>query len=187
MSNLDEPLMQPESVPMRPLALRYGLLTALALFVVGLGMQFSGLVDPVAQKGTAISSVITLLIFFGGIFIATREYKRESGNTITFGRALGFGTLTVAIVCLVGMVLNYLHFTLIDPGMIDQIRAMSMERMEEQGLDEAAMEQAIKFANMFTNPISMSIFGAISSFIFGFIVSLITSAIHQNAKATEAM
>ncbi|MCB9285008.1 MAG: DUF4199 domain-containing protein [Lewinellaceae bacterium] len=187
MSNLDEPIMQPESVPMRPLALRYGLLTALALFVIGLALQFSGLVDPVARKGNWISYLFTLAIFFGGIYIAIREYKKESGNTITFGRALGFGTLTVAIICLAGMVLNYLHFAFIDPGMIDQIRNASIAQMEERGMDETQIEQAMKFTKMFTSPIAMSIFGAIFSFIMGFIVTLIAGGIHQNAKPAQTV
>lgn len=187
MSNLDEPITQPESTPMRPLALRYGLLTALALFVVGLALQFSGLVDPVARKGNWISSLFTLLIFFGGIYIAVREYKKENGNTITFGRALGFGTLTVAIICLVGMVLNYLHFAFIDPGMIEQIREASVAQLEERGMDEAQIEQAMQITKIFTSPVAMAIIGAFVSFIMGFIAALITAAIHQNAKPAQTM
>ena len=179
----DETLLQPERVPMRPLALRYGFLTALALFVVGLALQFSGLVDSVEQKGTWMSTLATLIIFFGGLFIAVREYKKESGNIITYGRALSFGTLTVLFVCLIAMVLNYLHFAFIDPSIVELSREAAIAQMEERGMDEATMEQAMAMTKMFTSPIAMAIIGAIISFIFGFIMALITAAIHQNAKS----
>jgi hypothetical protein len=184
MSNLDDDqrLMQPVKVPMRPLALRYGLMIGLALFVIGLLLQFSGVVDPVEQKGTSVNMLVGVAILLGGLYIAVREYKKESGNLITFGRALGFGTLTLVFICLVTFVTSWLNFTVIDPGMVDQIREMSDQRMREQGMDDDAIEQAKGMLNIFTSPIVMSIMGAIFFFFFGFICALITAAIHNNAK-----
>ena len=183
MSNLDdERLMQPVKAPMRTLALRYGVIIALALFVIGLLLQFSGMVDPAAQKGTWISTVLTILVFFGGIYYAMGEYKKESANLITFGRALGFGALTVLFVCLIGIVLNWINFAFIDPDMIDKIKDMQMAEMEKQGMDDEAISQAQKYTGFFMNPVFFAVSGAFVSYFFGFIGALVSAAIHQNAK-----
>lgn len=184
MSELDDDqrLMQPAKIPMRPLALRYGLMIGLALFVIGLVLQFTGIVDPVAQKGTSINLITGVVILLGGLYLAVGEYKKESGNLITFGRALGFGTLTLVFICLVTFVMSWLNFTVIDPGMVDQIREVSAQRMREQGMDDEAIDQAKGMLNIFTNPVVMSLMGSIFFFFFGFIAALITAAIHNNAK-----
>lgn len=183
MSNLDdERLMQPVKAPMRNLALRYGVIIALALFVVGLLLQFSGMVDPAAQKGTWISTVLTILVFFGGIYYAMGEYKKESGNLITFGRALGFGALTVLIASLIGLVLNWINFEFIDPGMIAKVREMQVAEMEKQGMDDEAIAQAQNYMGFIMNPVFFALVGAFVSYFFGFIGALISAAIHQNAK-----
>lgn len=184
MSNQDELLIQPEPAPMRPLALRYGLLTALALFVVGLILQFSGLVDAATRKGTGLSSVITLAILFGGIFIALGEYKKESGNSLTFGKALGFGTWTSLVIALAGALLYLLQVTLIDPGMIETIREMAELQFEEQGLSGSDLEQAMSIMKITTGPVVLTISAAIFQFIMAFIMALIAAAIKQNAKST---
>jgi len=183
MSTIDEErLMQPAKISMWPLALRYGLIIALALFVLTLILQFTGLVNPVEQKGTWLNILLTIVIFFGGLYIAVREYKKDSGNLITFGRALGFGTLTVVVICLAGLVLNWIYFQFIDPGIVEQMKEISISQMEDRGMSDEEIEQAQQFMGFMLNPVGMAVSGAFYSFLFGFIIALITAAIHQNAK-----
>ena len=183
MSNQDdERLMQPAKIPMWPLALRYGLIIALALFVVTLVLSFTGLTDIAARKGMWLSILLTLVVFFGGLYVAVKDYKKESGNLIAFGRALGFGTLTVLVICVAGVVLNWIYFQFIDPDIINQIMDMQTAQFEAQGMDDEQIEQTQKMMGFMMNPIGMAISGLFNSFIFGFIGALIAAAIHQNAK-----
>lgn len=178
----DERLMQPAKISMWPLAFRYGLIISLALFVLTIVLQFSGLVNIVEQKGTWLSIILTLVIFFGGLYMAVKEFKKDSGNLITFGRALGFGTATVLVICLIGIVLNWVYFKFIDPGIIEQMSEMQMSQFEERGMSDEEIEQTQQFMGFMMNPVGMAISGAISSFIYGFIIALVTAGIHQNAK-----
>ena len=187
MSNLDEMLNQPEPAPMRPLVIRYGLLIALALFVVGLILEFTGLVDPVKQEGTSIANILNLVVLFGGIFLATKAYKAESGNSITFGKALGFGTLVALVIALATLLLSLVQVYLINPEMIEMIEEAAITRMEDQGMSEDEIEQAMPFAKMFMSPMAISIMAAVVTFIMAFIVALVTSAIHQNAKRQDVV
>ncbi|MFZ2898034.1 MAG: DUF4199 domain-containing protein [Saprospiraceae bacterium] len=185
MSEQDDFLTQPQAAPKWPLAIRYGLLTALALFVVGLALMFSGLVDPIARKGTGISILLQILVLFGGMYVAINEYKKECGNTITFGKALSFGALTALVIAIAGGLLAILQVTVINPEMTAQIQEMAIAQMEEQGLTEEQIEQQMNFMKIFTGPVGVAISGAISQFIFAFIVALPVAGIHQNAKTNS--
>lgn len=186
MSNQDEFLTQPTPAPMRSLALRYGLLTGLALFVLSMLLELTGLTDPVARKGTGLTYLITFGVLFGGLYLAVKEYKKECGNTITFGTALKFATLTSVVIALIGGLLALVQFTLISPDMAQQIRDMAMADMENRGMTEEQIEQAAKVMEITTSPAVMSIFGTVFQFIFAFIMSLIVAAVHQNAKKSSA-
>jgi cation transport ATPase len=184
MTNLDEQLIQPEPTPMRSLALRYGLIIALALFFIGMLLQFMGVVDPVEQKGTWVSSLLSLAVLFGGLYMAMQEYKKESNNSLTFGRALRFGILTSVVLGLATLVLTYLQVSFINPEMIEQLREASIVRMEERGLDDEAIDEAIPMMGFFLNPFFLAITAGLGQFIFGFVISLAAAAIHQNEKSS---
>lgn len=186
MSEQDEFLTQPQAAPMRPLALRYGLLTALALFALSMLLELAGVIDPVARKGAGFTYLITFGVLFGGLYLAVKEYKKECGSTITFGTALKFATLTSVVIALLGGILVLVQFTLINPDMAQQIKDMAMADMENRGMTEEQIEQGVKVMEVTTSPAVMSIFGAIFQFIFAFLMSLISAAIHQNAKNPSA-
>ena len=185
MSMLDEQIIQPEPVPTRPIALRYGLLTALALFFAGLLLQFIGIVDPVAQTGTAISTMISIAVLFGGMYLALKEYKNENGNRLTFGKGLNVGILTSVFIALAMIVLTYLQVTFINTDMMDQILEMQIAKMEDQGMDDATIEQTMSMMGFMRSPWFIALAAGIGQFIFAFIMALIAAAIHQNVKSGE--
>jgi uncharacterized membrane protein YjgN (DUF898 family) len=182
MSEQDELLTKPPVAPMWPMALRYGLLTALVLFAFGMLLELSGLVDPVARKGTGYTYLITFAVLFGGLYLAIKEYKKECGNKITFGTALKFATLTSVVIAILGGILALVQMTLINPDMVDQIREYAIADMENRGMTEEQIEQGRKVMEVTTTPVVLSIFGGIFQFIFAFLMALIGAAIHQNAK-----
>lgn len=171
---------------MRPLAIRYGLLTALALFAVSMLLELSGVIDPVARKGAGFTYLITFGVLLGGLFLAVKEYKKECGNTITFGTALKFATLTSLVIALMGGILTLVQFTLINPDMAQQIRDVAMADMESRGMTEEQIEQGEKVMEITTSPAVMAVFGTIFQFIFAFLMSLVAALIHQNAKNPSA-
>jgi hypothetical protein len=182
---LDEQIIQPEAAPMRPIALRYGLLTALALFFAGLLLQFTGIVDPIAQKGTVISSLISIVVLFGGMYLALKEYKNENGNRLTFGKGLNVGILTSVFLALATVVLTYLQVAFINTEMMDQMYEMQIAQMEERGMDDAAIEQTMSMLGFMRSPWFIAVAAGFGQFIFAFIMALIAAAIHQNVKSGE--
>jgi hypothetical protein len=182
---LDEQIIQPEPAPSRPIALRYGLLTALALFFAGLLLQFTGIVDPVVQKGSAISTMISIAVLFGGMYLALKEYKNENGNRLTFGKGLNVGILTSVVIALAMIVLTYLQVAFINTDIMDQIFEMQIAQMEDRGMDDAAIEQAMSVMGFMRSPWFIAVAAGFGQFIFGFIMALIAAAIHQNVKSGE--
>ena len=54
--------------------------------------------------------------------------------------------------------------------------------MEERGMSDAQIEQAMQMTEAFTSPAALTIIGVIVSVIFGFILSLIVTAFTKNSN-----
>ena len=119
---------------------------------------------------------LSIPITITGIVLATKSFRdHEQGGYISYGRALGVGTLTVLFSSLITSVFSYLLYTVIDPGLIDKIHAITEEAYWESGLPEDQIETAMKMAMRFTNATMISVMGFLGGTFFGFIYSLITS------------
>jgi putative exporter of polyketide antibiotics len=120
---------------------------------------------------------VSFIITIGGIILATRTYRdQEQGGFISYGRALGVGTLTVMFAGVVTSFFIYLLHAVIDPGLIDKNFAVMEEAYYASGMSDAQIDMAISMAKRFTNPPLMAVMGLIGNVFFGFIFSLFTSA-----------
>lgn len=119
---------------------------------------------------------LSLLITLAGIILATRAFRdQEQGGSITYGRALAVGTLTVVFAGVITSFFTYLLYTVIDPGLIEKTYAVMEQAYYEAGMSDDQIEMAMKMAQRFTNPVMMAVFGFMGSAFFGFLISLITS------------
>lgn len=177
---LDQPIQPPANPPVGPTAIRYGVIGGLLSVVLALAFQLTGLTDPASGKGGWLSAILSAGLTFGVIYMGTAEYKKAAGGNLTFGKGLGVGMMIVLIMTLISTVYTLLYFTVIDPGMIDQIKNASIAQMEEQGLSDEQIDQSMKMMGMMVNPFMMAIFGFAGGLFFGFILSLVTSAIHSS-------
>lgn len=173
----------PSSVSYTPHAIRYGLIGSGILVVVGLIMYLAGLSDPAKQQGAVgwINNIINAVVMIWAIHTAMKTHRdQDLGGYMTYGRALGVGTVTSLVMAAVTLVWMLLFFMVIAPEMIDQIKELQMAQMEQQGMSDEQIEQAMEMAGMFTSPTGLAIMGAIGTFIFGFILSLIIAAFARN-------
>ncbi len=124
---------------------------------------------------------ISFIITITGIVIATRTYRdQEQGGFITYGRALGVGTLTSLFAGIITSFFTYLLYTVIDPGLVAKTHAIMEQGYYDAGLTDSQIEMAMNMAKRFTNPVMMAVLGLFSSVLMGFIFSLITSIFLKN-------
>ncbi len=150
-------------------AVNYGLLTAIGLIILSLVGYLLGL------EGQVWLGFIGYAILLAGIIIGTINFRKESGDGyISYGRALGFGTLTAVIAGFISGLFILLFYQFIAPDALEALRTDAEMRVLE--MHPNATDQQIEIARMMVNPWLMFI-GSIFSYAFiGFIFSLVTSA-----------
>ncbi len=158
-------------------ALKYGLIGGLALVVLSLLLDLTGLTDPTAQKGQWLGTVLSLAIFFWALYTTIRQEREDRGGAITFGEGFKVGILAAFIIALISAVYMYIYVGFINPDMIEQIKEMTMENMATQGLSDEQIEQQMQLAGKMMTPGMMTIWGFVGNFILGAIVAVVASVI----------
>lgn len=154
--------------------------------MLGMAMVIFSVILYVAEMnldGGFIIQVINISIIVAGVVMGTMALRKEQGNVITYGRALGSGTLIVLFGSIISALYVFISMKFIDPGQIDKMIVMAEEQMLNQGIPEDQIELAMGYQRSFMTPGMMSIFSAIGLTFWGFVISLITSAFLKKRKS----
>jgi hypothetical protein len=160
----------------KSVAVKYGLISAF------LGIIFFLAVDLSGQSGNQTLSWIGVLILLAVIYFAHKEFLSGGDGFMSYGQGLGIGTLLSLISGLISGLFTYLYVTFINTSFVDDIRDKALMDLEEQGLSDSQIEQAMKFTESFTSAEALFILGIVSSVFLGFILSLFVSAITKNSR-----
>ncbi len=151
-------------------SMNWGLIVGIVLIIYSLLMYFLGLS---LEKWVGYLSYLLIL---GGIIYSTIQYRDNIlGGSITYGKALGFGTLVILFAAIVSAVYAYLFYAYIDPEMINKILEMTEEEMVNKGVSDEQIEMALEMQSKFMKPWLMALFSIPSLTFMGFIFSLFTS------------
>jgi hypothetical protein len=162
----------------RAVGIRYGLILsaisiAFFLIVVLSGLDMNG---PLKWVSYAISLVV--------VFLAHKNFKDTGDGFMSYGQGIGIAFWMSLFSSVISSVFTYFYIKFIDSGFIDKIKEMQMEEMEKKGMSDAQMEQAMKFAAMFTTPEAILIFGIVFG-IIGLIIGAIVISIFTQKKNPE--
>jgi hypothetical protein len=162
------------------IALKYGLFIGLGLVIYYLIFQLAGL----ATNTTAsmFGMVISAIILIVGIVFAIKDFKSQNDGFMTYGQGLGLGALASAVAGLINGVFSYIYMSFIDNSVMKQAMDMQRQKMEEQGLDDAQIDQAMAMAEQFSGPGMILVSSIFFMAFIGFILSLIISAVMKNER-----
>lgn len=117
------------------------------------------------------------LIILGVVIYATKTYRDNNLNgSMTYGQALGLGTLILLIGVFIYSIYNYIFLTVIDPDFLDKVLAIAEESLLDKGLSDDQIEMSMSISRKMATPVISSISGFVGKSIFGFILLLISSA-----------
>ena len=148
----------------------YGLITALAMIVVGLAFQLTGNTDSPAARW------LGMLPFIIGILAACIAFSKANNGFVTFGQVFGAGFKTTAIATLV-----LVAWTLISLSIFPDIQERALETAQSQmaanpNVSEEQIEQSLEFTRK--NFKFLVTAGTLfMSLLTGVIVSLIGAAV----------
>lgn len=162
-------------------ALVSGTLLGVVLVIYSLIMYF------LDQTGNKYVSWLSVILMIAGIVYLQIQYRdKELKGNMSYGKAFGFAVLMVLVASVITSIFTYLLFSVIDPGLIDKILAMSEEQLTKRGMNADQIELAMKMSRKMMSPPIMAVFGLIGNMFWGTIISLITSAITKKEPSPFA-
>ncbi len=153
------------------IALKWGAITGLVSIIYYIILQVTDLVLNQAMGW------LGMVILIGGIVYGMNEFKKENGGYMTYGEGLGVGSLLAAVNGLIYGAFSSFYIAFVDDSSMKKTLAMQRQAMEDKGMADAQIDQAISMTEKFMGPGSLFVIGILFSVIVGFILSLIISAI----------
>ncbi|KAA9345513.1 DUF4199 domain-containing protein [Adhaeribacter soli] len=151
--------------------LKYGLITGLVGSVLAMINFITGNFDNIW-----LMFVIGLAIYILAIVLAHREYKANNAGYMTYGEGLMIGTLTVFIAGVIGGLFSYVYIEFVDPGILNKMVEVQIRMMENFGLPEDKLDEAIQKVERDTTAANQLKSGLINGIFSGLVLSLIVSA-----------
>lgn len=150
-------------------AITHGLLTGIGLIVLSLlGYLFN-------MAGVRWFSYLSYLILLAGIIWGSLQYRNDAaGGFISYGRALGYGTLISVFAALISSIFVFVFYQYIAPDALEQIKDVTAQGIIEANPD--ITDEQLDVILRFTSPLVMSITSIFALTFIGFIFSLVTSA-----------
>jgi len=162
-----------------------GLFIALASAIFGLVFYVTGWdIDSMTNSGLNWFKNVTMIaITYYFIHVAVRQHRQiDRGGYLTVGNGIGLGTLAGVVAGVVGAIWAYIFFTFIAPGMMDTIKEISLQQMQEQGQSAEQAEQAMEMMSFFFSSTFFTIIVIFMSVLFGFLAGLISGLILKKDK-----
>lgn len=165
----NEQSVAPQKSGMAGPAFQYGLLIAAGLIILSLIMYAAGMITV-----NWISYVGYAILLAGLVFGTIRFRDDYAGGFISFGRALGFGTLTSFFAALISSIFAYLFYTVLAPDALNELKIAAEINILETTPNVS--DQQLDLAVKMVNPIVMALTYLFSYTFVGFVFSLVTAA-----------
>ncbi|WP_128544349.1 DUF4199 domain-containing protein [Larkinella soli] len=158
------------------LALKWGVISGVISMVYTTALYISGQFTNTAL--TWLSLVISVVL----IVMAMREYRSLNNGFMSYGEGLSLGTLLTVIGALIATTYNFIYTTFIDTTIRQQVLDQARANMEDQGMSDEQVEQAIELAQRLQSPGLQFLFGILVSAFFGLLISLVVAAFLRRNK-----
>lgn len=157
-------------------ALKYGLMGAVASVVYTAIL----LIADINISGWAGALGYIILIAF--MVIAMKEYKSQNNGFMSYGQGLGIGTLVALAFGVLGGLFMFIYTSFIDTEYTSNLMDKQRIELEEKGMSDEQIEQAIAMGESFSSPVMMIVWSIVGSVFIGFLLSLIVSAVMKNKR-----
>lgn len=163
---------------MQSVGLKFGLICGLVYIASGMVTILMGSsVQGNALFGVLLGLVIVVATFFV-IFFGVKEYRDSVNNgVLTIGEAVKLGAMIALIAAILTGLFNIIYHKVIDPEYMANMMADVRQGMEDRGMPDDQIDQAMRWTSMFQNPIVGAGFTIVWYTLWGLIKGLISGAI----------
>lgn len=162
--------MEEKSTSTFKFALTYGLITGAAIIVVALIFY----VLEVPRESPI--QYASYLVYIAGMIWGANVYKNEYGNGfLSYGKAFGISYLIGILAAIIGSIYAFIYIKYIDPSVITESLAAAEQRLLDQDMSDADIDNALEITERFMNPMIMAIMAFVMNAIILAVIGLITS------------
>lgn len=157
-----------------PIGFRVGVILTLVLIIYWMLLQVTGMASNQAL------GLVVYVFYILAITWAHRTYKESGDGYMTYGQGLGLGMIVSGVSGLIYGLFTYAYLKFIDDSMIGELINQSRMTLEQQGLDDEQIDQALAITQMVTNPEALMMGTVLGTLFMGLIFSLVISAFTKN-------
>ncbi len=162
--------MENQTNSVTPMAMSYGLYMGLALILNSVIFYING--TPFAHS----SVYITYAILIGGTVWTMKIYRENhQDGGVTYGKALGLGTLQALFASLVFGFFTFVLFTLVDKTLSEKFLSFLEEEFTRSGISESQIDTIMPMYRKFMSPAFYSFSQIFSITFYGFLFSLVVA------------
>lgn len=165
----------------RSIGIKWGLIGAaigIVLFIV-----YNTLKIDFTQGPLSWLSYVMMAVF---IFLAQKQFKDSGDSYMSYGQGMGVAFWYGLISSVISSIFTYVYVKFVDGGMMDMIKESQLKGMQEKGMSDEQIDQAMEMAGKFTTPEAILGFGLVGGVIMVLIVGLVLTIFTQK-KNPEAI
>jgi len=156
---------------------RYGVIMALISIVYFIALTVASI-----DMTTGIGRWSSVLFYVVVIYLAHKNFIDDGNGFMSYGQGMGI-VFWIGLICsVIYTVFFYIYIKFIDAGFVEAIKQKQIEQMQERGMSDAQIDQAMGIASMFMTPEAMFIFGLFGGIIIIVIVGLIVTIFTQKSN-----
>jgi hypothetical protein len=166
--------------PKRQTAIKWGLIGGVSSALLGLLFFILNL------ESSSWLNYLSFAVMIGVIIAGTYEFRDKIlGGFASLKKLLGFGILLALVYGIISSMWAVFFMEVLDPGLVKEILLDTEIRMEEQGMSDVQIKQALEVTKKMMKPYLFFFTSLISILFFGSLVSLLTSLVMRKDKPEE--
>ncbi len=169
------------AVTTRAAGTRYGVIMAAISIIVFLVMSFASI-----DMSSGIGRWATLPIYLVVIYLAQKYFIDNGDGFMSYGQGMGVTWWIALVSSVIYSIFFYVYIKFIDGSFVQMIMDKQREDMQNRGMSDEQIDQAMSFSAPFMSPEMMLVFGLIGGIIIIMICGLIVTIFTQK-KGQEAI
>lgn len=169
------------AVTTRSAGTRYGVIMAAISIVVFLVMSFASI-----DMSSGVGRWATLPIYLIVIYLAQKHFLDNGDGFMSYGQGMGITWWLALVSSVIYSIFFYVYIKFIDGSFVQMIMDKQREDMQNRGMSDEQIDQAMSFSAPFMSPEMMLVFGFIGGIIIIMICGLIVTIFTQK-KGQEAI
>jgi hypothetical protein len=160
-------------VTTRAAGVRFGLISAVFSIIYFIVMMMAGvdMQGPAGWVGWIVAAVL--------IFLAHKYYKDNGNGYMSYSQGISIAFWMGLVSAAISNVFTYIYVKFVDESFLTMIKDKQIEKMQEKGMSDDQIDQAMKFTEMFMKPEAVVIMGFIMGVISAVLIALIVTLFTQ--------